>query len=565
MRWRALALAGSFAVLMFATVLTSCRSQPLGAMEGGLCIFRKPTFAFIFADTRPDLNETTNSISLQATPGETEPVSFGVLPQRRIENATVQVSDFKGPEGAVIPASAVDARVTQVWQQRAPRGKDFETITVPEALLKDDSLDFLDPRWTETNLPSCPPDAPLRTDFAPDQAKQVFLIITVPPDAAPGDYVAQVRVGDPAQPASVELKLTVLPFKLRGPGYKICMFYNDNIGAEVPLSLYRARLAYMRSMGINGLRLKANRQTLDQEIREIKAAGFEGPIMLLDTNAYFGPQGLEDMAFYVDTLKGAGYDPYIYGVDEPNVPGIEPRKPHSLNGQIAVFSRIKQVGGLATTALSVITDRILTDQYHQVLDFAQYSLHTDPDLGFKSYVQSLDTNPTRRRHPLEGYYFTTAFENPRRNRLLGGFYLPNSRMQAVTFWTLYSYHQKGVPRIFDDFALPDGNKKRWMTVFPSREGCIPTLQSEALREGVDDLRYLNTFLEMAQEKGEEMAPAAVDGLRRQVMSEVARYRDYGSTKPEDRTASQFTDAQFDQSRRVVVQAILKLQALSPGG
>lgn len=565
MRLRAFALVGTLALLMIGTVLTSCRSQPLGTAEGGLTIFRKPTFTFILPDTRPDLNETTNAINVQATPGEIEPVAFGVLPQRQIRNATVQVSDLKGPDGAVIPASAVDARVTQVWKQRAPRGKDFETITVAEALLKDDALDFLAPKWTNSNLPSCPPDAAVRTDFARNQAKQVFLIITVPPDAAPGEYTAEIRVGDPAQPARVDLTLTVLPFKLREPGYKICMFYNDNIGAEVPLSLYRARLAYMRSMGINGLRLRASRDTLDQEISEVKAAGFEGPIMLIDTASYFGPQGLRDMEFYVDTLKGAGYDPYIYGVDEPNVPGIEPRRAHSLNGQIAVFNRIKQVGGLATTALSVITDRILMDQYRQVLDFAQYSLHTDPDLGFKSYVRALDASPGTRRHPLEGYYFTTAFENPRRNRLLGGFYLPNSHMQAVSFWTFYSYHQKDVPRIFDDFALPDGNKKRWMTVFPSREGCIPTLQSEALREGVDDLRYLNTFLEMAKEKEQETAPAAVDGLRRQVMGEVARYRDYGSTKPEDLTASQFTDAQFDQSRKIIAQAIAKLQAIRPGG
>jgi len=465
----------------------------------------------------------------------------------------------------VIPASAIDARVTQVWKQRAPRGKDFETITVAEALLKDDALDFLDRKWTPNNLPSCPPDAPVRANFTPGQAKQVFLIITVPPDAAPGDYQGEVRVGDPAQPARVDLTLTVLPFKLRSSGYTICMFYNDNIGAEVPLSLYRARLAYIRSMGINGLRLRANRDTLDQEIQEVKAAGFEGPIMLIDTATYFGPQGLRDMNFYVDTLKGAGYDPYIYGVDEPNVPGIGPRQAHSLNGQVSVFNRIKQAGGLATTALSVITDRMLTDQYNQVLDFAQYSLHTEPDLGFKSYVRALDANPGRKRHPLEGYYFTTAFENPRRNRLLGGFYLPNSHMSAVNFWTFYTYHQKNVPGIYDDFALPEGNKKRWMTVFPSREGCIPTLQSEALREGVDDLRYLNTFLEMAKEKEQETAPAAVDGLRRQVMSEVAKYRDYGSTRPEDLTGSQFADAQFDQSRKVITQAIIKLQAITPGG
>lgn len=548
-------------LLLLALGLTSCRSQTLPAGPGGLVLFHKPTFEFIFPETRPNPADSVTQLTVTATPGETECTSFGVLATRNISGATVQVADLTGPEGT-IPASAVDARVAQVWKQKGLRGKDCTTITVPEALLKDDSLNFLDPQWTEDNLPSCPPDAPVKTDLPANHAKQVFLIVTVPADAKAGEYAGTVRVGDPNEPASLQLTVKVLPFKLRGPGRIIGMYYNDNISAQVPLPVYRARLAALRRLGVGALRLQANRDTLEQELTEVKAAGFPGPIILNDPDAFFGPKGLNDMKYYVETMRGVGYDPYIYGVDEPNSAGIGARERHSMAGEIAAFKRIKQVGGLACTAIDVPTEQTLMADAGQQLDLPLYSPNNNK--GFQDYVAQLDADPTAKRHPQEGYYFGCWAENPRRNRLMAGYYLANNHMDAVFGWTFYSFHQKGVPVPFDDFAL-DANKKRWLTVFPTREGCVPTLQSEAFREGVDDLCYLNTFQALALERERDASPAAVDALRRQVQAEVARYRDMGQNKPEDESAHQYTNEQFEESRQVIIDAILKLLAIKPAG
>lgn len=564
MRMRVMIPAGALGLVMLTGVLTSCRSQPLPAGAGGLVIFRQPTFKFILPDARPPEGSITDRLAIQASPGEIEPVAFAVVPQRAIANATVQVGDLKGPEGAVIPAGAVDARVVQVWKQKAIRGKEGETVTVPEALLKTDSLDFLDRQWSMDNLPSCPPDAPVCTKLETNQTKAFFLIVSVPAEAIPGEYSGEVKVGDPADPAKLTLAVNVLPFKLRGPGYTIGMYYNDNISATTPLEVYRQRLGVLRSLGVSSLRLMANRETMEQELKEVKAAGFEGPIIEYDPASFFGPEGLSNMKDYVATMKGVGYEPYLYGVDEPNVPNVPPREQHSMNGQIAAYKRIKQVGGLCSTALSVITDKVLAQQESQPLDFPLYSLHVKPDLGFRGYVSDIEFSAANKRHKLEGYYFNCTSENPRRNRLLVGFHLPTTHMEAAFGWTFYSYHQKAVPVPFDDFAL-EPNKKRWMMVFPTKEGCLPTMQSEAFREGVDDLRYLNTFLQLAKEKEQETTPATVEALRKQVMTEVARYKDMGDDVPFDTTANQFPEEQFDQSRAVIIEAILKLQAIKPGG
>jgi hypothetical protein len=217
----------------------------------------------------------------------------------------------------------------------------------------------------------------------------------------------------------------------------------------------------------------------------------------------------------------------------------------------------KAAGGLTTTALMPRTDEFMARQ-GQVLDFPLYSIVATtgwPEMIDKVMRMPVAAVQAQKVHPKQGYYFGCWAENPRRNRLMMGYYLYNSRMDAAYGWTFYTYHARNTPQIFNDFDL-DGNKKRWMTVYPTKEGCAPTLQSEAFREGVDDLRYLNTFLTLAKEK--EQAGGAVEPLRGQVLAAVARYNNFGEAKPEDTTAAQYTNEQFEATRQLIINATLKL-------
>lgn len=562
MKNRTLSLSGVWSVALLVLALTSCRPQAVTPAAGGLTVFKLPTFEFILPETRPTPAQVTSTLTLTATPGEIEPVSCGLLAAQDLPAATVTLSDLTGPQGAVIPAAALEARVALVWEQKGIRGKNMVRLQVPEALVRDDRLNFLDPQYTPLNLPSEPPDAPVHFSLRRGESRQLWLTVTVPADAVAGEYTGQVRVGAAQAPATISLTLTVLPFKLAETDKIIGMFYNDNLGAETPLSVYRARLAKLRSMGVTSLRLLGNRETLEAELTEIKAAGFAGPIVVWDQSTFFEPKGLNDMKFTVATLQGMGFEPYVYGVDEPNDPSAAPRQRHSLQGQLIAYRRIKQCGAKVVTALTPKTHEILTRQHNQPLDFALYN--PSDNTGFAEYVAEVQANPQARQHEREGYYFGCWSENPRRNRLLAGFYLHNCGLDAAFGWTFYTYHIKDQPQAFNDFDL-EANKKRWLTVFPTREGCLPTLQSEAFREGVDDLRYLATFLQLAADRERDLGPAAVAPLRRQVLAEVARYRDLGPNKPEDQTGRQYTNQQFEDSRTVIIKAILQLQALVPMG
>jgi hypothetical protein len=542
-------LAFVLSVVIFTGCVTSAVTQP-----GDLTFFRRANFDFILPNTSPGPGDATEILEATATPGELEGIGFGVRSGRDISGAGCTVSDLTGPAGATIPASAIDTRVVQVWEQKGLRGKGFDRIEVAEGLLKDDALNLLDPQYTETNLPSIPPEAPVSANLRGGQSKGFYLIIKVPQTAVSGDYQGTVRVGNAQSSGTARVVVHVLPYRLQGPGRTIGMYYNDNIDEETSLPVYRARLEMMRSMGVEGLRLLANRQSMAQELGEIKAAGFNGPIMVWDSKGMFAPNAQNILRGYVKNLKTAGFAPYIYGVDEPN-DNVPPGQPKSMEGEAQVMQMTKDLGGLTTTALMKKTAEALVAQGN-VLDFPLYSIVQGT--GWDEYADSLMRDSGARAnkpHPLEGYYYGCWAENPRRNRLLMGYYLFNSRMDAAYGWTFYTFHMRNTPQIFNDFDL-EGNKKRWMTVYPTKEGCAPTLQSEAFREGVDDLRYLNTFLTLAQEK--EQAGQSAEPMRGQVLSAVARYSTFGQAKPEDVTAEQYTNKQFENTRQLIINATLKL-------
>lgn len=548
---RALCLATVLAGISLTGCVTLSLSQ--GA-PGDLVVFHKADFSFVFPETAPVGNEATTRLETATAAGEIVGVGFGVRSRQNLTGVGCAVSDLAGPGGATIPAAAIDPRVVQVWDQKGLRGKNFESIRVCEGLLKDDSINLLDPQYTELNLPSIPPEAPVQTSLRANQSKGFFLTVKVPAGAAAGDYTGTVRVGTAARAATVDLVVHVLPYRLDPPGRTIGMYYNDTIGEETPLPVFRARLAQLRSLGVDALRLVPRPDSIVEDLKEIKAAGFPGPVMLWDEKPLLGNNPAGAIRRQANWLKNAGYEPYVYGIDEPNEVVKDRGVPKSPETAMEVAQLTRQDQVLTTTAISKQMD----DQFLSrgiVLDFPLYSIVNGS--GLEEYVQRLRAggdNP-RHDHPKDGYYFGCWAENPKRNRLLTGYYLYNSRLDAAFGWTFYTFHMRNAPQIFNDFDL-DGNKKRWMTVYPTKEGCAPTLQSEAFREGVNDLRYLVTFLRVAREK--EAAGANVTALRNQVLQAVGRYDSYGDAKPEDTTAAQYTDQQFEETRQLIIQATVRL-------
>ncbi|MGE0486800.1 MAG: hypothetical protein AB7Q81_21790 [Gammaproteobacteria bacterium] len=141
---------------------------------------------------------------LAAARGESEPYAFAVRLAERGGTVTVTIDDFAGPPG-LIAREQVSLRVMQAWRARVhPRGRDDTTSLRPMALLA-------------PARDSWPVAAGCTTVFVLD--------IHVPATAAPGTYraYAHVRI-DGAPIADIPLTLDVAPFELLANNFHVGAF-----------------------------------------------------------------------------------------------------------------------------------------------------------------------------------------------------------------------------------------------------------------------------------------------------------------------------------------------------
>jgi hypothetical protein len=89
--------------------------------------------------------------------------------------------------------------------------------------------------------------------------------------------------------------------------------------------------------------------------------------------------------------------------------------------------------------------------------------------------------PLSKHDWIETYYFPLGFmRSPYFARLLFGFFLFDTQLDGVMAWTLY--RPRGNP--YTDADGPDA-----IIAYPSRTGFVSTYHLEAVREGINDLRY----------------------------------------------------------------------------
>jgi hypothetical protein len=161
----------------------------------GYVLFNRYWMRHMEHATRPFKEDLGNSISLFATPGEEEPVTFSFWPLRDIKDMTITVpADLRSENGDVIPAEAVKVWFLQHRQQRVR--KIHHEYYIAGMFLPD---------WNVR---------PLFTDIT----QRCWLSIKVPETAKPGTYIGKVRIESPdIESDEVEVSLRVLPYALERP------------------------------------------------------------------------------------------------------------------------------------------------------------------------------------------------------------------------------------------------------------------------------------------------------------------------------------------------------------
>jgi hypothetical protein len=476
----------------------------------GFIPFTRPETYDIRPWSRPRESERVRELTCTLAKGETTGVWFAVHALEPLQRLQLDVRGC--PDGiAVIP------RYAHYWAQRYD-WKSGRYYIIPELLLQMERGRAQLPEaggvleWQDLNVP---------------QAENClfWLQVTAAEFVPDGPVQAEIVIQSEGKPAfRIPFRITVYPFRLQKPPDKRWLMYSDSylLGQMSDEKLLTV-LKQMREYGIDGLvelpigefdiseiaqgGVRYDPQPLLRWHRLLQQAGLRGPHTIgtfieeqvaaqlgiqADLNLKWTQplrEAIQNIArTVVKTLEGHGIDWLFYAWDEPTADNIR---------AIEQYRNWREGG--ARTYVTVARDAYLAA--------APWLTHP----CFATDVINLPKGAAWarqqcRKRQQQFYWYGSGcylFQEGRMlpNRYLAGWLFWKTKADGQVSWTFVRPHQDP----FNDF---DGSKvnsvepKDQCTVYPlftrpndpaSIEGIIPTIQWEALREGIQDYCYLYTL------------------------------------------------------------------------
>ncbi|MCE5238331.1 hypothetical protein LLH23_07540 [bacterium] len=150
--------------------------------------------------SQPRPADSRTEMALVATAGEQEQASFAVYASRDLRDVTFQLTDLKSETGKLLPATALRPGLVQFlpWECGA------QQYSLQECLI-----------------------LPLRPTFiGSGTCRRFWISLTTPEAAAPGIYTGRLQVtAANAPPASLQLRVRVVPVKLKTPPVERFMYF----------------------------------------------------------------------------------------------------------------------------------------------------------------------------------------------------------------------------------------------------------------------------------------------------------------------------------------------------
>lgn len=261
-----------------------------------------------------------------AAQGEYEPMSFQLFALNGKKDVTFKISDLKDKKGNVLPAKQLDMKVVKIWYQNGNRWNsyfaDVDLRLVPELLLKDENMVKVDtdqvanyarirkdgkdtykwisaPKALETGFHAAQKGFEDATELQSvkldkDQFKQFFVTVHVPEKQVPGIYTGTITINADGKNAGViPVKVRVLPFELPLPatyqkldqpvvcsvmgGFYLSTFRNIYKDEKLAMDRY---IKALKNAKAHGMFHPAVNQTAES-LQILKDLGFptDGPIM----------------------------------------------------------------------------------------------------------------------------------------------------------------------------------------------------------------------------------------------------------------------------------------------
>ena len=234
---------------------------------------------------------------------------------------------------------------------------------------------------------------------------------------------------------------------------------------------------------------------------------------------------------------------YILGIDEPNFDSTGAM----LERCRRIFEIIQGAGGRTVTAIDIDgSDRLGT-----TIDMPIHN-------AYSAYRQLL--NPAIKNPGKIELIYWHPLEKPVHDRFHFGLMVWRANLDGACPYA-YRHVYQGDPFRREDSRDERKGERNSMYTYPSKTGPIPTIQWEAAREGIDDVRYLQTLKFWTDRAA---ASGAAGPEAKQAIAEARRILAIGldATKDYDALLGSLTPAYFDSLRKRVIRSIVRTKALA---
>ncbi len=522
--------------------------------QSGLVLFARPWADFVFPWSLPD--NRIETVRAFAAPGEYEPLTFAVHALAELPMLQVRLSPLRDAAGHELAVANLDLREVRMIPWPEPR--------------KQVSLDY--PSVLEHSVPA---------DLKKGTTRQYWLTAYVPTGTPAGLYRgrAELLAAGASAGRQLAVELEVLPITLQEPDrlFGNCFLLNgDNNMYPENLDKY---FTDMREHGLNSMWTwpLANITKVEGKIK-IDFATRPADPSWGGTPRYFH----HSLSEILDGYKKAGFTkPWVYGSFDglqtimKQKFSIQPYTPEfdaialDLARQVRTMAAAK---GLPDPYFSVVDEpgfypeqMIFADYYQKLLrkQIPDIKLFLDcgpwvgEDRKFAKELNVLCYNSYGaeraklcREFGIEQWAYNQGGGGrvAYTDRYYWGLSAQKSELRGVFQW-VYTW--------FFNFAGQDGNRY----VYPAADGPVPTMSWEGVREGIDDARYYTTLQRLAEQAeaggnraGAQAARAVLAAVLADIPVERAARERYLHTHP---------STTFDQHRRALADAILKLQGSPP--
>ncbi len=475
------------------------------ADKKGYLIFSSNYMDIVYPNSIPGKKELVKDLKLFVTPGEYEPVTFSMLPLNDLKNVRISLSNLQSGK-YIIDSSNIEVQIVKYHYHNVAMSQPPTYMLFPKVL-----------------------EEYAASDLEKGMAVKMWLTVKIPENARPGKYLGKILIEAENAPASViNLSCEVLPFRLdelKDTTFNMCYHLPLNYperGVD-GWELLEKDLIDMKKHGMNSVNLFIIGQNLWPEfgqrgksinveaflkfLRLCKKTGLTQPLPLNICPYFPWDPNQERSKRTLDTQEWEYVARAIKELEEKvrqeELPEIywyidEPYNETRKHNTLAFLEFLKKCQPMAKTFVTMFVD----PSDSQNVDI----FCPDPCQLSKALLTSPDYLSTVKAKGKSVWTYNGAANPfiPSTCRFNVGFYMWRLGVAGQLNFTyqLYYYHRNPYNPLDNPGPVSYGH------TYPSQKGPISTTTWEAIREGIDDLRYIKTlerYIESARKRNDAEA------------------------------------------------------------